>query len=248
MEGESMRHIFLAALLAAISTPALAAPGVGGKVYGATVESGITEIEARYGRLTGDAADGEDALVVELAHGLSDKFYGAVLIETEREPHASRKIEAISFEGIVPIGRIDALALDIALYGEYEAIRHGRDAIETKLLLQHRRGPFDGRLNLIAGRTLQDGAPVEFGYAASVDWQTLGEFRLGASAYGNMGSSKDFLPREQHFLGPIVKTEIEHLPAKGELEIEAGYLFALGSARDETNGQFRLVIEYEFRF
>ncbi|MEO8724286.1 MAG: hypothetical protein ABI395_12370 [Sphingobium sp.] len=243
----------MAALLAALSTPALstsalAAPGAGEKVYGATVEPDVTEIETRYGRLTGDTADGEDALAIELAHGFGDKFYGAVDVETERTPSGSRKVEAIAVEAIVPIAHIDALALDVALYGEYAAVRHGPDALETKLLLQHRRGGFDGRLNLVAERSLQSGAPVEFGYAASVDWQAFGEFRLGAQAFGNLGSSRDFLPREEHFAGPMVKTEIEHLPAKGELEIEAGYLFALGSARDQTNGQLRLVLEYEFHF
>ncbi|MGD9810189.1 MAG: hypothetical protein AB7U35_02490 [Sphingobium sp.] len=244
--------IFAATLSVAMAAPALAAPGLGDKVYGARLEKGVTEIEMRYGRLTGDAADGEDAAVIEIAHNFSDKLSLGVLMETEREPHEGRKVEAYALESIVHLGRIDALNLDVALYGEYEAVRHGADAIETKLLLQHSKGPFDARLNLVVEKELESGEPLEFGYAAAVDWQAFGEFRIGAEAFGELGSTRDFLPREEHFAGPMVRTEIEHLPGRGdeggELEIEAGYLFALGSARDETNGQFRLVLEYEFRF
>ena len=34
----------------------------------------------------------------------------------------------------------------------------------------------------------------------------------------------------------------------GELEFETGYLFALGSARDDARGQFRLLAAYAFPF
>lgn len=244
MIGKSIGLMVL--MLAA--APALAAPGVGEKIYGATLEPGVTEVETRYGRLTGDAADGEDALVLEVAHNFSSRFYGAILGEFEREPPGNRELEAIGIEGIYTLGHSDALALDMAIYGEYEIVIDGPDKIETKLLLEHQQGPFDARLNLIAERTLASGEPVQFGYAASADWAAFGEFRLGAAAFGNLGGTDRFLPRDQHYLGPIVKTEIEHLPGGSELSIEAGYLFALGSARDETDGQMRLLVEWETRF
>lgn len=241
--------IFGAVVCALSATQAMAAPGAGGKVYGARLEKGVSEVEIRYGRLTGDAADGEDAAVFELAHAFSDRFSAGISLETEREPNLSREIESYAIETIYTLGHIAALDTDVALYGEYEAKRHGApDAIETKLLLQHSRGPFDSRLNLVVEKDLQRGAPLEFGYAVSADWAAFGEFRLGAEAFGHLGSTDKFLPREEHFAGPMLRTEIEHLPGKGELEIEAGYLFALGKSRDETNGQFRLVLEYEFRF
>lgn len=242
------RNILVGALAAlAFAQPALAAPGLGSKVYGATVKPGVTEVEARYGRLSGGPASGQDGLVFELAHGFSDRFYGALLAEFGRDPGADRRLEAFAVEGIVTLGRIDALGLDTALYGEYEAVRGGPDVLETKLLLQHKRGPFDGRLNLKAAKPLNGGAPVEFGYAASADWAAIGEFRLGAAAFGDLGTARNFTTRAAHYAGPIVKTEIEHL-GPGELGIETGYLFALGEARKETDGQLRLLLEYEFRF
>lgn len=234
-----------AALL--FATPAAATPGVGEKVYGATVDKGVTEVEARYGRLTGGRASGADALVLEMAHGFSNRFYGAVLGEVERAPDGSRRFEAVAVEGIFALGQIEPLGVDVALYGEAEAGPHGAGKAETKLLLERRRGPFDGRLNLIAERAFAAGAPIEFGYAASADWAVVDELRIGGAAFGDFGSSDRLTTRAAHFAGPIVKAEIEHL-GPGELGIEAGYLFALGGARDEADGQARLLLEYEFRF
>ncbi len=244
-----MQKVAIAILAAAFvaASPATAAPGLGEKVYGATVEGGVSEVEARYGRLTGGADSGEYGLVIEVAHGFSDHFYGALLTEIEREPGGPRKLEAFALEAIVPLGRIDSLGLDVGLYGEYEAVRGGSDAIETKLLLQHKRGPFDGRLNLVAVKPLHGGDPVGFEYAASADYEIFDEFRLGAAAFGDFGTSRNFTTRTEHFAGPVVKKEIEHL-GPGELEIEAGYLLALGRARDDADGQLRLNLEYEFRF
>ena len=244
-----MRVYPVAALvLAAVSAPAAAAPGLGEKVYGATVEKGVFEVEVRYGRLAGDQADGEDGAVVELSHGFSDRLYGGVLLEFEREAGQRRRLEAVGLEGIIAVGRIKAIDTDVAVYGEYDGVREGADKIETKLLFEHRQGSFEGRLNLVAEKELKRGSPVELGYAASADWKLVGDLRGGIEGFGELGSTRRLLPRAAHFVGPMVKTELEHLPGRGELEIEAGYLFALGAARDETNGQARLLLEYEFRF
>ena len=235
-------------LLMMTATSAMAAPGVGEKVYGATIDPGLTEVEARYGQLQGGPDGGENGLVLELAHGFSKKFYAAALVELEEEPGHGREVEAVSFEAITPLGRIDALKLDVAFYGEYEIVRHGADAFETKLLLEHRAGAFDSRLNLKAAKTLESGRPLAFGYAASADWATVGEFRLGLAAFGDLGTTGHFLPHAEHFAGPIVKTELEHLPGKSDLEIEAGYLRAFGAARNDADGQWRLLLEWEKHF
>lgn len=236
-----MRAVAVVALVLAagsISTAAHAAPGLGDKVYGATVEAGVTEFEARYGRLMGDEADGEDVLKLEVSHGFSSRFYGALVGEFEREANEDRELEALAVEGIYTLGQV--AGIDTAVYGEYEAGLHGPDKMETKLLLQKRAGEFDGRLNLIAEKEL-NGEPIELGYAASADVETIGEFRLGAAAFGD-------LTHGEHFAGPVAKFEIEHLPGRGELGLETGYLFALGKSRDETDGQFRLLLELATHF
>jgi hypothetical protein len=230
----------VAGLSLPIAAPARATPGLGEEVYSATIER-ETEIEARYGRLSGRSDDGTDALVVEASHGFSTRFRAALLAEFEREPGGGRHASAFAVEAIHTLGRIGGI--DTAVYGEYEVARHGPDKIETKLLLQKRGGRFDTRLNLIAERQMVAGAPVTFGYAASADVATVGEFRLGAAAFGDLSGNEG----GHHFAGPIVKTEIEHL-GRGELELETGYLFALGSARDSARGQFRLLAAYAFPF
>lgn len=249
-DGVFMKSFSIAAgaVLALGGSALHAAPGLDEKVYGATVETGVSEVEVRYGRLVGGVAAGEDATVVELSHGFSDRLYAGVLFGFEREPGSSRQFQAVGAEGIVTLGHINAIDTDVAIYGEYEAERHGADNLETKLLLQHRRGTFDGRLNLIAEKQLEGGSPVEFGYGASADWKLIGDLRGGVEAFGELGSTRHLFPRAGHFVGPILKTELEHLPARGELGIEAGYLVAVGAARDEARGQARLLLEYEFDF
>ena len=111
--------------------------------------------------------------------------------------------------------------------------------------MQHRPGPLDLRLNLIAEKELTSGARVELGYAAQADVAVAGDdLRLGVQAFGELGTFQRFAPRAEHFTGPFARAEIEGLGP--EIGIQAGYLFALGKARDDTKGMFRLMVELEF--
>lgn len=244
-----MRVYFLMALAALVSTPAMAAPGVADPIYGATVEKGVTEFEQRYARLTGGPADGEDGLGFEVEHAFSSRFSLAGLVETSREARGSRRVDGFSIEGVYALGRIDPLALDTALYVEAKHGLHGEpDEIETKGLFEHRAGGFDARLNLIGEKELRHGEKVEFSYAASADWEVFGDdVRLGLAAFGDLGTTRHFAGREEHFVGPEAKFEVEHI-GPGELEFETGWLRAFGAARDVTKGQARLLIEYEGHF
>ncbi len=231
-----------------VAVPAAAAPGVGDPIYGATVTKGLTEFEARFGRLTGGGANGDDGLVLEAEHGVSKRLALAVLVETGRSAGGGRTVDAVAVEAIRTLGRIEALKLDTALYLEVKHGFHGEpDVVEVKGLFEHAAGGFDARLNLIGEKAFR-ADPVEFGYAASVDWTVIGdEFRLGAAAFGDLGTSARFGGWHEHFVGPEAKIEFEHI-GPGELEIEAGYLFAVGAARDTTRGQARLLISYEVKF
>lgn len=239
------RSLVFASCLLIAPAAAHAAPGLDDVVYGAKVEAGKTEIETRYGRLTGSAADGEDAFVLEVARGFSSRYYGAALATFERAPGDSRRLERLGLEGIFTLGHIKALDLDTAVYVEGEHGIHGPDNLETKLLLEHRNGPFDTRLNLIAERAFTSGAPVEFSYAASADYEVADDISLGAEAFGDLGTSLSITTRGEHFVGPSVKMGLDHA-GPGELEIRAGFLFAIDRSRDETRGQLRFGLEYEF--
>jgi hypothetical protein len=230
------------------ATPALAAPGVGDPIYGATVTKGLAEVEARFGRLTGGPANGEDGLVVEAEYGVTPRLSAAVLVETGRRPGAAREADAVAVEVVRTLGRIRALALDTAAYVEIKHGFHGEpDAVEVKGLFEHAAGRFDARLNLIGTKAFR-ATPVDFGYAASADWAVIGdEVRLGVAAFGDLGNSARFGGRQEHFVGPEAKVEIERV-GPGEFEVEAGWLKAFGAARDTTSGQARLLISYEAKF
>lgn len=225
-----------------LPTAAQAAPGVGDEVYGAETTVGETELEARYGALAGGSADGEDALKLEASYAVSGRLRIAVLGEFVRDPTGPRKFEAAGVEAIYRIGKVGGIG--VAIYGEYEVAFDGTDKIETKLILQRHNGPLDIRFNLIAEKPLNSGKPVELGYAASIDFKTFGDISLGVRAFGNLGTFSDHLPYAEHYVGPVVKVGIDGLGP--EVELEAGYLFAVGAARQDTNGQVRVMLGVEF--
>ena len=215
------------------------------KVYGATLEAGTTEIEARIGHMTGGEAAGTTGVLLEAAHHFSDRFYAGVEGEFERAPHGQLELGSVALESIVTLGRIKPLGIDVAVLGELESVRRGPDVIAAKLLLEKRVGEFDARLNIAAEKP--HGQPVELGYAASADVEIAEELRIGAVALGELGTVRNFTTRGGHFAGPVVKYEFDKV-AGGEFGIETGYLFALGEARHETDGQIRLLLEFERHF
>ncbi len=241
-----MRLIVLAAVAGLFPT---ASPAFAGelttKVYGATLEAGTTELEARLGRMTGGEAGGETGLLFEAAHHFSDRFYAGVEGEFERELDSGLRLGSIALESIVTLGRIKPLGIDLAFLGELESVRDGPDVVAGKFLLEKRVGKFDARLNLAAEKP--HGQAVELGYAASADFEVVDELRVGAVALGELGTFRSFNIHGGHFAGPVVKYEFEKLVG-GEFGIETGYLFALGAAHHETNGQLRLLLEFERHF
>ena len=236
------KFLFGAVLTCCLPVPCLAAPGLGAEVYGATVETGVFEFESRYDRLTGGADNGEDVLKLEAAYGLNNRLRIGVLAEFEKEPGLSRRAEEVAIEAIYHLGK--AGGIDFAVYGEYAIGLHGPDKLEAKLLMQHKRGPLDVRLNLIAEKPLVSRTPVEFSYAASADVEAFDEFRLGVQAFGDLGTARNLLPRAEHFIGPVAKYEIEGLGP--EVGLEVGYLFAVAKAKDDADGQVRVALELEF--
>ncbi len=248
-----LRKLAIAGALACACavTPALAAPGLGNDVYGATVEKGETEIEMKYDSLRGGPDHGEDVLKLEVARGITNNLMVGVLTEFEKEPGESLKAEEVAIEAIYHLGR--AGGIDFALYGEYAVNLHGPDAIEAKFLMQRRTGPWDLRFNLIAEKSLETGAKVELEYAASADVALNDRLRLGAEAFGDLGTFSHFGPAADHFFGPYAKVRLIKLPDSdgdgddhGGLTLKAGYLFALGKTREDTDGQLRVKLEMEF--
>ncbi len=227
----------LATLAFAAPLPALAAPGLGQNIYGAEVKSGETEVEVRFDSLNGGADHGEDVLKLGIEHGVSDRLKLGINAEIEQEPGASHQAEELAFEAIYRVG--SAGGVHFALYGEYGVGLNGHaDKVETKLIVQSKPGSWDLRFNLIGQKKLETGRQFELGYAVSADTAVAGDLRLGVEVFGELGAN------ERHFAGPLAKIEIEGLGP--EVGLSAGYLFALGNARNDTSGQFRLGVKIEF--
>ena len=231
-----------AMLIAASCAPAHADTGLVDEVYGATVKAGEAEVELRYGRPLGGTAGPDDPFRVEAAYAFSDHFRLGVAARLAHDPGQSRKVTETALEAIWAPGKIGPVS--VAFYGEYSLGIGEPDALEGKILLQHRRGPLDLRLNLIAAKPLIAGAATELSYAARTDYQVADDVRVGVEAICELGGFGHLFPRAAHYAGPVVAVELDHLHP--ELELSAGYLFTLGSTTDGTRGQLRLSLGFEF--
>jgi hypothetical protein len=229
------------------------AQGLSNKVYTPYVEKGVTELELRAGRLNGGPLDGESGAVVELEQGVSDRLSLAVLGEFERHAGEKSKLDAIALEGVYYIGQVPGLGVDVGGYLEYEQRIHNESGVlEGKLLFAKRAGRFEGLLNVIVDRPLSDKPgehDAEFGYAAQATWETLPGLKLGAQAFGGLGTDRSFGGRQAHYLGPVANWTLHPRWMKGgELELEAAWLAPAGEARHDTDSQVRVMLEFEKRF
>ena len=225
------------------STAAQATPGLGEEVYGAEASAGRTEFEVSYARLAGGPASGDSTVQLEATHHVNDRLRLAAFGEFSGVSGGPRRAEEVGIEAIYSLGNTGGIAW--AIYGEYALGLNGNaDVLESKLIAEHRRGPFDARLDLSVEKPLAAHSPAELNYAFAADYAVGGEFRLGVEAFGDLGTFRDLAPRAEHFIGPRAAVEIEGLGP--ELELTAGYLIAVGAARDNTKGQFHLALEMEF--
>ncbi|HVM99112.1 MAG TPA: hypothetical protein VMT68_02770 [Caulobacteraceae bacterium] len=233
---------------------AYADPRLDEVVYSPYVENHVLEVETRWGQEFGPGdLQGARTEVVELEAGLNDRASLALVTAVQREPGESDRLTAIGLEGIYYLGQIPKVGVDTAAYLEIAKGFGGEsDGLEAKLLFAKTSGRFQGLFNFIVERPL--GAPAgegfaSYGYAASATWRTVGKLRLGVEAFGDLGDDHGFLSQPQGaYVGPQLKWEgrLPHMPA--ELEVDAGWLAAVGPDRHEAASQVRLNLEFEHRF
>lgn len=240
----ALSAMLLAALLGA--SPAFAeTPGAADEIYGARAEPWETEVEARYHTETGGPDAGESSLKLEAEYGVNEALRVAVNAEFDRTPGGPRRAAGLGFEAIYSVGSIGPI--EVAAYGEFGLGVNGNpDELEGKIILEYLRGTFDARLNIIADKDFNGATPVYFGYAARADMETVGALRLGVQAFGDLGTLHRSFPGADHFVGPAAFLPLLPVGKGPQLELETGYLFAVGRTRNDTDGQLRVAVELEF--
>jgi hypothetical protein len=244
-------------------------------VYDPYVESGVLELEARSaGLVSAPGGAAAAANVLELEYGLNNHLSLALVGIESQEPHGPARWSDVGLEGIWYVGRIPKIGVDTGLYLEYGHGLNGQpDSLEGKILLAKQMGRFEGLLNLIVERPLNapDGGNfASYGYAASVTWRTVGALRLGAETLGDLGDDHRFGGRQGAYVGPQVRWEFRPFGGKDvdadgdedgdedasaarsgppvEVDVDAGWLAAVGADRSEAASQIRIALELERKF
>jgi hypothetical protein len=244
----------LALALACGAGAARADPRLDEVVYTPYVANHAVELETRIGQEVGDGAlQNAQTLVLEAEYGVSDRLSLAVVAKFARAPGEPRRLAGVGLEGIYYLGQIPRLGIDTGLYLEVTKGAGGEtNSGEAKLLLAKTAGRFQGLVNLIVERPFS-GPPgavfASYGYAASATWRTLGHVRLGVEAFGDFGDDHGLLNHPQGaYVGPQLKWQGRPAFLPCEIEVDAGWLAAVGPDRGEASSQARIALEFERRF
>jgi hypothetical protein len=239
---------------ASLAGAASADPRLDEVVYSPYVENHVLEVETRVGQeLGGRELANARTSVVEVEAGLNDRASLALVTAFQREPGVSDRLTSVGLEGIYYLGQIPKIGVDAGAYLEVAKGFGGEsDGMEAKLLLARTAGRFQGLLNLIVEEPL--GAPAgedfaSYGYAVSATWRTVGHLRLGIEAFGDFGDDHGLLNGQQGvYVGPQLKWSGRPRGAPFEIEVDAGWLAAVGTDRQEAGSQARINLELERRF
>ena len=236
------------------ASPAMADPRLDEVVYSPYIENHMFELETRVGQEVGDGSlKDAQTLVTEAEYGFNDRLSLALVTKVERAPGEVQRLTGVGVEGIYYLGQVPKIGVDAGLYLEVTKGAGGAsDGGEAKLLLAKTAGRFQGLFNFIVERPF-NGPPGEvfasYGYAASATWRTVGNLRLGAEAFGDFGDDHGFLTHAQGaYVGPQLKWEGKPGALPFEIEVDAGWLAAVGPDRREASSQARLNVEFERRF
>lgn len=234
-------HRLLMILTGILALPqaAHAAPGQGDDADSAIVEQGSVALGVAYHRLAGGPDDGQALLQTAATLGLSNRVRIGAQATFERIPGERLRASSIGIEALYALGRVGPV--DIAIYGTYDLGIEGSDTVEGRLIAQHTSGPIDLRFNLVGAREMATGQRVELAYALAADLAVSPRVQLGIHGFGEFGSQNGLLPNGGHAMGPVASFALG-----GPARLRMGYLFTVGSARQDTSGQLRLGLEFGF--
>ena len=236
-----------------LAARAAADPRLDEVVYSPYVQNHVAELEIRQGQQLDGATAGQGTTVIEAEYGLNDRVSLALVSALASAPGQASQFDGVGIEGIVYLGQIPKLGVDTGVYLEYTHGLYGEaDVAEGKILLAKTAGRFQGLANLIVERPLN--APsgenfASYGYAVSATWQTVGALRLGIEAFGDLGDDRGFLTRPVGaYVGPQLKWEGRPPGSPVEIDLDIGWLAAVGADQSEARSQLKVAVEFEHRF
>ncbi len=217
------------------------------KVYSPIVEQGEVETEYQLDRaFDGDpAVDGTAKHQFAIEYGVTDRWATEVYGVFTKTPARSFAYNQFKWANIYQLFEQGERWMDAGLYAEYQIPADSTskpDVLEFKLLLEKELGLLH-TLNVVLKKELGARATknTSAGYAWRSKWRLIREFEPGFEAYGDIGeiANPNSLSRQAHMLGPVFNGKLFR-----HIEYEIGYLFAL--TRSTANGNFKLVVGYEF--
>jgi len=248
-----MSRVFIltAVVCTLIPAPALAEPGFANGIYAPYVKKGVTEFEVSGGALTGGRRSGDGGVIFEVEHGFTDHLDLSVFAEVERGG-AKTEVDSVGLEGVYYVGQIPGIGVDVGAYVDYEYSLDASDILETKLLLAKQAGSFHAVANLIAQIPTRNRSryqhDTDYQYGVQGAFDVAPNTQLGLQAFGDLAHNYASEGGRHNYVGPMVNWELHPFGRPGELELQASYLFAVGSTRHDTNGQAHVSLEYEVRF
>jgi hypothetical protein len=236
---------FLAAAavgLFALPRDAAAAPGPADAVDGPEVTKGELTVHLGFARLLTRRSDADDIVNTEIGYDFSSRFRLTASSDIGGISH-SPFVASTTVEALYNIGRIAGVETAFRL-GYNHAWRKRDDSVEATALLTKTKGPFEGRLNLVAQQSLTGQRDADLGYAILAVFRTTENLQLGVKALGGLAETHGFGGRAEYF-GPSAVVTLPVPLGAGQIRIEAAWLAARGVPRDDPSGMWSVVGQWE---
>jgi hypothetical protein len=232
----------LALWFCAAPSIALAAPGPADGVDGPQVAKGELTVHLGFARLLTQRSEADDVVNVEVGYDFSNRFRLTASSDIGGVSH-SPFVASTTVEALYDIGRIAGVQTAFRL-GYNHGWREHDDSVEASALLTMIKGPFEGRLNLVAEQGLTGERDADLGYAILAVVRTTDSLQLGVKALGGLAATRGFGGKAE-YLGPSAVLTVPVPRAGGQVRIEAAYLVASGVPRDDPTGLWSVVAQWE---
>lgn len=246
-----MKTKHLSAALAALTLLGLGSAHAGPADYVNTpsVEYGEKELGLHLGSTREKGAARENAALLTIGMGLTQRWFSEVGAEFTREAPNSTRLEAVEWENVFLLTEPGEYPVDLGLLFEVERAMDHAEGWEVKLgpLLQTEFGKLQLNFNPILERHFdsEEHSDTELTYQWQAKYRYLECFEYGFQGFGEVGKWNDWEERsaQTHKAGPAVFGKLP-LGGRHALKYDAALLFGLN--RNTADQTLRATLEYEF--